>query len=218
MDQAMNLFWNAIQAATTLAFTTLQTAFTSSMDTLKGILDFAIGAMQGAWTTFTDFISAGIEGFKGAISEAQGWLQSTFNSMQATAASAMAFIQSTVLDAVSAIVAAAQSLWAQLVGGSIWTDMLEEMQTQTHSALGNIVSDFQGAFGDVALSVPTMPSQAGPSRGSEASTPLISLGSQSITIPITVTLDGRVIAQIVEKRVVEKRELLERSFGHYTGA
>jgi hypothetical protein len=187
------------------------------MDALKGILDFAIGAMQGAWNTFTSFMSQGIEGFKGAISDAQSWLQSTFSSMQATAASAMASIQSTVMAAVSAIVAAAQSLWNQLVGGSIWTDMLEEMQAQTASALGNIVGDFQGAFGDVALSVPTMPSQAGPSRGSEASAPLISLGSQSITIPITVTLDGRVIAQIVEKRVVEKRELLERSFGHYTG-
>jgi phage-related protein len=216
MDQAMNLFWNAIQGATTLAFTTLQTSFTDSMNVIKGILDFAIGAMQGAWTTFTSFISAGIEGFKGAVSDAQSWLQATFSSMEATAASAMASIQETVMAAVSAIVAAAQSLWAQLVGGSIWTDMLEEMQAQTQSALGNIVGDFQGAFGDVALSVPTMPSQAGPSRGSEASAPLISSGTQSITIPITVTLDGQVITKTVKKMLVEESRYRSRSAGGYT--
>jgi phage-related protein len=202
MDQAMNLFWNAIQAATTLAFTTLQTSFTSSMDTLKGILDFAIGAMQGAWNIFTSFISQGIEGFKGAISDAQSWLQSTFESMQATAASAMASIQSTVMAAVSAIVAAAQSLWNQLVGGSIWTDMLDEMQAQAQSALGNIVGDFQGAFSDVALSVPTMPSQASPSRGSETSTPMISQLAQSITVPVQVQIDGATVARTVTTRLV----------------
>jgi phage-related protein len=202
MDQAMNLFWTAIQDATTLAFTALQTAFTNSMDALKGTLDFAINAMQGAWNAFTSFISQGIEGFKGAISDAQSWLQSTFSSMQATAASAMASIQSTVMAAVSAIVAAAQSLWNQLVGGSIWTDLLEEMQAQTASALGNIVGDFQGAFGDVALSVPTMPSQASPSRGSEASAPLISQLAQNITLQNQVVIDGATVARTVTTRLV----------------
>jgi hypothetical protein len=175
------------------------------MDALKGILDFAIGAMQGAWTTFTSFMSQGIEGFKGAISDAQSWLQSTFSSMQATAASAMASIQSTVMAAVSAIVAAAQSLWNLLVGGSIWTDMLEEMQAQTTSALGNIVGDFQGAFSDVVLSVPTMPSQAGPaSRGGEASVPLISQLPQNITIPVQVQIDGATVARTVTTRLVQQ--------------
>ena len=106
--------------------------------------------------------------------------------------------------AVSAIVAAAQSLWNQLVGGSIWTDMLEEMQAQTASALGNIVGDFQGAFGDVALSVPTMPSQAGPSRGSEASAPLISQLPQSITVPVQVQIDGATVARTVTTRLVQQ--------------
>ena len=204
MNDALYLFWGAIQGMTSAAFAQLDSSFRGSMDALKGILDFAIGAMQGAWNTFTAFISQGIEGFKGAISDAQGWLQSTFGSMEATAASAMAAIESTVMAAVSAIVAAAQSLWNLLVGGSIWTDMLEEMQAQTTSALGNIVSDFQGAFSDVALSVPTMPSQAGPSRGSEASTPLISQLPQSITIPVQVQVDGATVARTVTTRLVQQ--------------
>jgi phage-related protein len=204
MNNALYLFWGAIQGMTSAAFAQLDSSFRGSMDALKGILDFAISAMQGAWTTFTSFISQGIEGFKGAISDAQSWLQSTFSSMQATAASAMASIQSTVMAAVSAIVAAAQSLWAQLVGGSIWTDMLDEMQAQAQSALGNIVGDFQGAFSDVALSVPTMPSQAGPSRGSEVSAPLISPAPQNITVPVQVQIDGATVARTVTTRLVQQ--------------
>jgi phage-related protein len=204
MNDALYLFWGAIQGMTSAAFAQLDSSFRGSMDALKGILDFAIGAMQGAWNTFTAFISQGIEGFKGAISDAQGWLQSTFGSMEATAASAMAAIESTVMAAVSAIVAAAQSLWNLLVGGSIWTDMLEEMQAQTASALGNIVGDFQGAFSDVALSVPTMPSQAGPSRGSEASAPLISQLPQNITLQNQVVIDGATVARTVTTRLVQQ--------------
>jgi hypothetical protein len=116
----------------------------------------------------------------------------------------MAAIQSTVMAAVSAIVAAAQSLWNQLVGASIWTDMLDEMQAQAQSALGNIVGDFQGAFSDVALSVPAMPSQAGPLRGSEASTPLISQLPQSITVPVQVQIDGATVARTVTTRLVQQ--------------
>jgi phage-related protein len=204
MNNALYLFWEAIQGMTSAAFAQLDSSFRGSMDALKGILDFAIGAMQGAWNTFTSFISQGIEGFKGAISDAQSWLQSTFGSMEATAASAMAAIESTVMAAVSAIVAAAQSLWNLLVGGSIWTDMLEEMQAQTASALGNIVGDFQGAFSDVALSVPTMPSQAGPSRGSEASAPLISQLPQNITLQNQVVIDGATVARTVTTRLVQQ--------------
>ena len=218
MNNALYLFWGAIQGMTSAAFAQLDSSFRGSMDALKGILDFAIGAMQGAWTTFTSFISQGIEGFKGAISDAQSWLQSTFSSMQSAAASAMASIQSTVMAAVSAIVAAAQSLWNQLVGGSIWTDMLEEMQAQTASALGNITGAFENMSLAVPETVPYSPSVASssPAVGSTA-TSVPSFGTQqSITIPITITLDGQVITKTVKKMLVEESRYRSRSVGGYT--
>jgi phage-related protein len=205
MNNALYLFWGAIQGMTSAAFAQLDSSFRGSMDALKGILDFAIGAMQSAWTTFTSFISQGIEGFKSAVSTASDWLTSTLTSMQSTASTILNQISDTFWSTVNSLVSAAQSLWDSLVGGSIWTDMLEEMQAQTQSALGNIVGDFQGAFGDVALSVPTMvQSQAGPSRGSEASAPLISQLPQSITIPVQVQVDGATVARTVTTRLVHE--------------
>jgi hypothetical protein len=128
----------------------------------------------------------------------------------------MSAIVSSVASALAQVQAMAAEMSAAMVGHSIWTGMLDEMQAQTTSALGNIVGDFQNAFDDVALSVPTMPSQAGPSRGSEASAPLISSGTQSITIPITVTLDGQVITKTVKKVLVEESHYRSRSVGGYT--
>jgi len=207
MNNALYLFWGAIQGMTSAAFAQLDSSFRGSMDALKGILDFAIGAMQGAWTTFTSFMSQGIEGFKSAVSTASDWLTSTLNTMQTTATSILGQISDTFWSTVNSLVSAAQTLWNSLVGGSIWTDMLEEMQAQTTSALGNIVGDFQGAFGDVALSVPITPSQAGSSRGSEASTPLGSQGPQSITIPVQVQVDGATVARTVERRLINSRNI-----------
>jgi phage-related protein len=202
MDQAMNLFWNAIQEATTTAFRILEASFTGSMDTVRGILDSAINAMQALWQGFTGFISSGIEVFKGAVQSASDWLTSTLSTMQTTASSILGQISDTFWSTVNSLVSAAQSLWDSLVGGSIWTDMLEEMQAQTASALGNIVGDFQGAFGEVALSVPAMSSQAGPSRGSEASAPLVSQLPQNITVPVQVQIDGATVARTVTTRLV----------------
>jgi phage-related protein len=162
------------------------------------------------WTTLSGLFSQGLSGI-------QGMFVSAFANMASAASSYMSMIAASVANALAQVIAAAAQMRAQMVTGSIWPDMLAEMQSQTYSALGNIVGAFQGAFGDVVLSVPTMPSQAGPPRGSEASAPLISQLPQSITIPITITLDGRIIAQIVEKRMAEKRELRERSLGRFAG-
>jgi hypothetical protein len=207
MGQAMYLFWNVIQGATTTAFSILQNSFTGSMDAIKGILDGAISFMQGAWGAFSDFMSRGIEALKGAISGVQSWLESTYASMQATASAEMSALEDIVMAAVNAIVAAAQSLWSQLVGGSIWTDLMETMQSQAYSALGNIAGAFQGMSLAVPATIPYSP-PAAISSGSVG--PAASPGAVqtfSFTIPVTVTLDGQVISRQVEQRIVERVSL-----------
>jgi len=206
MSQATYIFWNVIQGATTTAFSILQSSFTGSMDTIKGILDAAISFMQGAWGGFSDFMSRGIDALKGAISGAQSWLESTYASMQATASSAMSALEGIVMAAVNAIVAAAQSLWSQLVGGSIWTDLMETMQSQAYSALGNIADAFQ----DMSLAVPATIPYLPPAVSSGGVGPATSQGAAqafSFTIPVTVTLDGQVISRQVEQRIVERVNL-----------
>jgi phage-related protein len=163
-----------------------------------------IGAMETDWTAFIGFMSQGLGQLQGILGTATASVTSTISTMQTTTSTAVSQIQATLSGAWNAITTGAQGLWNALVGHSIWTDMLDEMQAQTASALGNIVGDFQGAFGDVALSVPTMPSQAGPSRGSEASAPLISQLPQNITIPVQVQVDGATVARTVTTRLVQQ--------------
>mgnify|MGYP001061519453 FL=1 len=102
----------------------------------------------------------------------------------------------------------ATDLWNWLTGGSVWTDMLDEMQSQTYAALGNIV----GAFEDMSLAVPAAAAYSPPAPASaRAPVPVAAggagLGTVSLTIPVTVTLDGTVIARYTERRMVERLNL-----------
>jgi hypothetical protein len=86
--------------------------------------------------------------------------------------------------------------------------MLAEMQSQTEAALGNIVSDFQGAFDNVAMSVPVGGGTAAATAPTPVSVP--SIFRTELTIPITVTLDGKPIAKIVKRIFAEERSMRER--------
>ena len=202
MSQAMYLFWNVIQGATTTAFGILQTSFTRSMDTVRGILDSAINAMQGLWQGFTDFISHGIEAFQGAVSAASDWLSSTLSMMQSTATSVLGQISDAFMSTVNSLVSAAQSLWNSLVGGSIWTDMLEEMQAQTYSALGNIAGAFQGMSLAIPPTIPYAPATTSTPAPAAPTSLAGAAGPLALTIPITVQVDSQTIAKQVENRIV----------------
>jgi hypothetical protein len=95
-----------------------------------------------------------------------------------------------------------------MTGHSVWTDMLNEMQTQTHTTLGNIVSDFGGAFNAIPLSVPSL------SIGAAATSPTPPAAAThapawpgQITVPVQVRVDGQTVAQTVEKRLIQQRKI-----------
>jgi len=211
MDAAMSLFWTAIQGATSVAFTILQESFTGSMNAIKGTLQSACDGMQSIWQGFSDFMSSAISGFQGAVSSASSWLSSTLSGMEAAASSAASWISSTISSAWSQVETSTKDLTDKMYKHSIWPDMLAAMQSQTEEALGNIVGEFQGAFGNVALSVPAMGAIREPAASAAPA-----FASQSITIPITVTLDGQVIAKTVKKTLIEQRQYHERSVGRLT--
>ena len=216
MQNALGFYWQAAQSATTTAFAVLQGAFTGGMNAIRGILDAAIAGMEAIWTAFIGFMSQGFGQLQGILSNAFTVVTSTISTMQSAAGNAVSWIQSTLSNAWNSITTGAQDLWNSLVGHSIWTDMLDEMQVQTASALGNILGNFQGTFGNVALSVPTMPVQMTSTQRSVESAPAVSSSrTQSITIPITVTLDGQVITKTVKKMLIEERQYRDRSVGGY---
>jgi phage-related protein len=177
------------------------------MDALEGILSGAISTMEGAWSAFQSFIASGVSTVEGAVSSAASSASSTFSGMEKSTGSALSGIEKAVGGTVNAITSAATGLWNALVGHSIWTDMLNDMQAQTFDALGNIVSAFTGGFGSISAGVPSGGSVAGGLLSPSLTAALQGLvGNQqtTITIPITVTLDGQTISRQVEQRTVNR--------------
>jgi phage-related protein len=206
MNSAMTSFWSTVEGATSAAFAALEAAFTAAMDALEGILSGAISTMEGAWSAFQSFIASGVSSVEGAVSSASSTAQSTFSSMQGATKSALSGIESAVSGTVGAITSAATGLWDALVGHSIWTDMLTAMEDQTRDSLANIVSMFGGSFNAITPGVPSGASVAGGLLSPSLTAALQGLGNQqtTITIPITVTLDGQTISRQVEQRTVNR--------------
>lgn len=213
MQNALNSYWQAAQNATTTALAVLQGAFTTGMGAIRGILDAAIAGMEAIWTAFIGFMSQGLGQLQGILGSASASVTATVSTMQSAAGNAVSQIQSTLSGAWNAITQGAQDLWNTLVGQSIWTDMLDEMQAQTASALGNILGNFQGTFGDLAFSVPAVPVQTSSMQTNARPAPAVTPSIQSITIPISVTLDGQVITKTVKKILIEDRQYRDRSIG-----
>jgi phage-related protein len=207
MNSAMNSFWSTVESATAAAFAALEAAFTAAMDALEGILSGAISTMEGAWSAFQSFIASGVSAVEGAVSSASSTAQSTFKSMEGATSGALSGIEKAVSGTVGAITSAATGLWNALVGHSVWTDMLTAMEDQTKDTLANIVSMFAGSFNAITPGVPSGTSVAGGLLSPSLTAALQGLGGNqqiSLTIPITVTLDGQTISRQVEQRTVNR--------------
>jgi hypothetical protein len=105
---------------------------------------------------------------------------------------------------VDAIISRLRAAQNEISMHSIWPDMLEQMISQTHTAMAAIQDEFAQGFQSPTGIVPTIQS-AGPAL--EAATPTPSLGSvtdrQTITVPVYVYLDGQQIQTFMERRLVE---------------
>jgi phage-related protein len=173
-----------------------------AQSTLAG-MDVVVSVLSERLTTMMVLIEEGL------TSVANSWYD-TFTYLVSVTDGAMSAVVGRMQWAVNEIKRLAKELQDAMVTHSIWPDMLSEMQSQTYAALGNIV----GAFNGMTLAIPatlpytaatsSTPTAAPPTRSSEQSF----AAQQSITIPITVTLDGEVIRRQVEQRIV--RTVLNR--------
>jgi phage-related protein len=230
LRDTMITFWSTVQAVTSDALAAIRAAFSAAMAAIEAILSGAISTMQGMWQGFASFMTSAISAFQSSVSAAASFLNSILGSMQGAASAALGAVQSSVSSAVSfvsstvstmqsaassalssvgsafsdtwnAITSGAQDLWNTLVGGSVWTDMLAKMESQTYLALGNITDAFKG----MSLTIPAaVPYSAGASSPAGASTTIASTIPVTLTntIPVTVKMDGQTIAKTVESRIV----------------
>jgi len=207
-------FFEALAALWTEGWTNIFTILTNTLAAMQAALVAGATLMLETMQTFLNTLVSAVE-------SAEQRIIASFNRIAAAAvacaaqacaaaaqaagcaASAAASAASAAASAASSMASLASSAQAtsnQLVGHSIWPDMLERMQDLTHAALAGIVGDFQGAFGGIAVAAPVA---AAPPYTAPAER-VVSAPSmpQTITIPITVKLDGETIARITERRLV----------------
>ncbi len=182
--------WNEIFQTFLTVSQQLLTALTSFLDEVQSITANAL--------------SETLSSFASGLSALSSTFYSAFQGMEAQASSSMAAIVSTVASALDQVQAMAAAMAAAMVQHSIWPDMLNKMEAQTEKALGSIVDRFEGAFGKITVAVPTPTIGAAATASGQAGFLDAFAGPQAITIPITVTLDGTVLARYVEQRLVER--------------
>lgn len=176
------------------------------MGTLQGIVSQGVAAMVSSFNSLVSAGQSAVAQAQSLFAQAQQVVSGIAQQVAAAAQPATQGITDAFNAAYDAVASGATWLWNTLTGGSIWTDMLDEMQTQTDVALGNIV----GVFQDMSLAVPATVPYSPTATLSPAAAPPTSAGMAgplSLTIPITVTLDGQVISRQVERRIVERVNL-----------
>jgi phage-related protein len=99
---------------------------------------------------------------------------------------------------------AAKSLWDLLTGHSIWSDMLDQMVSQTQAAMSAIQAEFnQGLTGPTGIVPAIETAHPGLAQAVGGVGAGAAVGAQAITLPIYVYLDGQQIQTILERRLVE---------------
>jgi phage-related protein len=219
MQAAMNAGFALVHGDWKGALNQMSTALTDWGTAAKGILDGIMGNLKGAVDAGIQAIEGGFTGLitsaQGAIGQAQGLFQqaqSAVNNVAGQISSAAQTGGSNVTNvfqqAYNAVANGAQWLYDTLVGHSVWTDLIETMQAQTYSAVGNIAD----AFGHMSVTIPSTlaysPAATSTPAPSQVPTPSAAApGSFTFTIPITVTLDGQMISRQVETRIVRRASL-----------
>jgi phage-related protein len=209
MKTAMDTFWTAIEGATTTAFNMLEAAFTAAMNTIEAILNSAISAMQGFWSGFMAFMQGAVATFEATISGAQTFLGGVLSAMVAATSAACSTIAGLIAAAWQSVTTSTQQMSDSMTKHSIWPDMLAEMEAQTKASMANIIGAFTGGFATI---VPAVPSATAMTAGLATFAQQLPAGQQpiSLTIPITVTLDGQTISKQVERRIVERANFQTR--------
>lgn len=178
------------------------------MSNLEGAVRTGLDLIKGGWDTFVAGISSGVSTLQRALSSAGDSIQDTLSAVQSATAPATNAVVDAFTSAFDTVSSAATGLWNFLVGGSVWTDMLDEMQSQTYSALGNIVGAFQGMSLSIPATVPYAIPYSSPATGSAPAAPTAAPASASqVTVPVNVQVDGATVARTVERRLVMKRQL-----------
>ena len=168
------------------------------------ILDGMIGAAQSAASTIG-----------GILSQIASSIQSTVNQAASAAGSAGSAITDAFTGAWNTVASAATSFYNWLVGGSLWPDLMDTLVSQTQAGMSELKATFEKSLSGLVLNAPTIPeltaamnitapqaAAAPPTQAAPMSNPL-----SSVTLPVTVQIDGATVSRVIERRLIANRQL-----------
>lgn len=212
-SSAASSFWNwlvggsiwpegmdAVTTLTKIGMNDTATVFRQVYSVITGDTTNAMLLLQSQWEQFIGYVeSIFTPRWQAALTAIQLSFNASFQSMGSICAAIMNQIVLSVNNALKQVQAIVRTAGQVLVYGSIWPDMLETMQSQTATAMDDIV----GQFGRVGLAgSPVMPRGTRAPALTSTSVPSAPSLSQQITIPVAVRVDSQLVAQIVEKRLI----------------
>ncbi len=216
------------------ALTKVEGAITNSAKTLSAWLTTFMGTVYQAWVDFGAamasymgmVVNAIITTVKGAAVDVQGILNGMISAARSAAsiiggilAQIASSIQSMVNQAANAagtagnsitnafttawnaVAGAATNFYNWLVGHSLWPDLMDALVSQTEAGMSQVKTAFSKGLGGVMINAPTAPAASQSSPAPTASQ------LASVTLPITVQVDGATISRVIERRLIANRQL-----------
>lgn len=189
-----------MDAVVNTIITTVQGAAAS----VQGILDGMISAARTAASTIG-----------GILSQIANSIQGTVNKAAQAAGNAGNAISQGFSNAWNSVANAATNFYNWLVGHSLWPDLMAALVDQTQAGMGQVKASFEKGLNGVVMGAPTIPelTAAMNIKGSQVATPsqtqAAPTASQptSVTLPVTVQIDGNTVTRVIEKRLIEHMQL-----------
>jgi len=222
-----------VEETMTGIITNIQTTFESSFTDMADMFDEVVNGIQMLWDqawsniqaigqALMALISGDVSGF---VSATQGYMDSMGDSIQSSASDAWTAVTSTISGALDTAASAVSGFWNWLVGGSAWQDGLDLLIRVTDQKMGVLAAlvqeridemkdAYSSAMGSPIFGAPAVPetllaAPAALGQGATAGSTAAPAASQlsSVTLPVTVQIDGATVARVVERRLIANRQL-----------
>jgi len=173
---------------------------------VQGILNGMIGAARNAANTIG-----------GILSQIASTIQNTVNQAAQAAGAGGNAIYNAFSGAWDQVATAATNFYNWLTGHSLWPDLMESLVNQTQAGMSEVKATFEKGLSGLVLNAPTIPEltaamnitatrAAGASPTQAAPAPAASQPT-SVTLPVTVQIDGATVSRVIERRLIANRQL-----------
>jgi hypothetical protein len=217
LNKSLTDFMGVVEKGWTNFGTAFSGLMTSIADTVIAIVTTASGKLNEILSGMINAAQAA----QGVIAGILASIASSIKSMTSQAAAAAGAAGSTITDAFTGawntVANAATGFYNWLVGGSLWPDLMDMLVNQTQAGMSEVKASFEQGLAGVVLNAPTIseltaamnltapqaaaatPTQAVPAPAASQPT--------SVTLPVTVQIDGATVSRVIEKRLIANRQL-----------